>query len=498
MAILFLAASPESNASERQKEFFPFFNYADFKLNATFSLPQKNKTDDEKQISGNSGVKLSFRNADVRGYWTLPKTAFSEIRECKSWKERKDLFLREDLRYGGGISIFKDSFPVSVKAGMLSFGKSYSRLKNPAPEASSNPLKKTFSFTSGLGPSLPTISSAKQPLSVYFSAGLSEAMFRIPLSIEFFRNDEKTCAASIGMKFPFTKYVSLESGITAGRFFLDSSSTVLKKNNALFEAGWFNAALAEISLRSPFVRLRFCGAIHESPYDNDCIWAKGEGRFIFRNFLLDASYFFIPTSGKSPKAAPLIGGSSSICRILEQAEINPQLKFLLKDRFSGSLALGILFNESWRISTSNIPEEVNLARIAAAVSYENRIFSLRTDGMVSNFLLHGKVKTKSSLPEKFYSLSEEVELNAKSLNSALKGTYRYYPKFDGDSSIKESLDISLKCLFGKNKMLTAQSALNMTFKDRKRHSCDLDSSIGIKLRGKFVTTSVKVGATCRF
>ena len=138
------------------------FNFLEYKLSANFTLPQGD-SDKEKTVAGNTGLKASFRDADLRGYVTLPKTKFSEIEDANSASEKFELL--DDFRYGAGIFLFKKSLPLTLKIGQNSFSKSVSKMRNPSPSTTANPLTKSFAFSTGIGASLPTLSSSVQPLS---------------------------------------------------------------------------------------------------------------------------------------------------------------------------------------------------------------------------------------------------------------------------------------------------------------------------------------------
>ncbi len=479
----------------RKIDISPFFNFVEFKFSTAFYTASK-KLEKEKAAAANAGIRLSLKNADIRLYGTLPKTDFPKIKECRTWNERKSLL--NDLRYGVSVSIFPPEMPIVFKAGTLSFAKSYSRLKDPSPSTSSNPLKKTFSFSTGLSPTLPTLTSSAQVRSFMFSVGVTKDIVKFPVRFEFFRNEDEFFAASLNTSFPITKFTSIETSLTGGRFFIENSSTVLKKNNAFFDPEWLYAGLAEIGFKSPFIKIFARGAIHQNPYGVNCIWLKGESRLLLGCFLLDASYFFIPTSGSSPKVAPLIGGSSSVCRTLEQAEINPQVKFFVNDKLSGSVRVGFLASDAWKITNTNQVEEFNVLKLAAAVSYDNTIFSFRTDGGIANWLLKGKPPTKSSTPEKYYMAEETFTLRTKNFSTQIKGNYKHYVPYDKSSALKQTVELNVNLAFGKTKAITADAGTSFVFKDKKRTSTSADAAITLKFQKKYVRTSLKVGISHQF
>ena len=86
--------------------------------------------DEKNEVSGKSGLRLSFSSADFRGYGS-----FSE--NSKIW---------EEAELGAGFFLFKKTLPLAIKIGHNSYSKSISKMKNPSPSSVINPLSKSFSF----------------------------------------------------------------------------------------------------------------------------------------------------------------------------------------------------------------------------------------------------------------------------------------------------------------------------------------------------------------
>mgnify|MGYP007101911381 CR=1 FL=1 len=465
-----------------------FFNFAEFKYSSSFTLPLES-SEKEKAVSGSTGLKLSFRDLDLRGYVTLPKTAFSEIQGTQNLTEKYDLL--NEPRYGAGVFLFKKSFPLTVKVGHNTYSKSMSKLKNPSPSTTANPLTKSFSFSTGLGSSLPTLTSSVQPLSLSLNFSVPESKALVPLCADFAINDEKTATASVSSKIPFSRFSYIQTAFSAGRFYLENTSTVLKKNYADFSGDWFYCALGEFSFHSPLVKLNAYAGFHQSPYDSDSFWLKFDGRTAFKMFLLDFSYFMIPTSKNSPKVAPLIGGSSSICRIVEQASVNPQLLFLLNDKNSSSIRLGFSALENWKVTATNTPVQLNTLKLRSAASYEASFLTFRFDWTAANILLAGEPPTQSSTPEKYHSFGVSSSLSGKSTKTSLSASYAYYPPLTDTSAKKETVSADVKFALPK-KNLTAKSGVDMVFKNGERYSSSFDTSVNYCIKKKYLRTNFKI------
>lgn len=465
-----------------------FFNFAEFKCSSTVTLPTQD-SGKEKAVSANAGLKLSFRDLDARGYVTLPKTNFSEIQDTQGFKEKFDLL--NDPRYGIGIFLFQKKIPLTIKAGHNTYSKSMSKLKNPSPSTAANPLTKSFSFSTGLGASLPTLSSSTQPLSVSANFHIPEGAFFIPINADFSVTDEKTAATSISTKFSFSRFIYIQSAFSAGRFYIENNSTVLKKNYANFEPDWFYCAVGECAFHSPLLKLHAYAGFQQSPYDSDSVWLKFDGRTSFKSFLLDFSYFMIPTSKNAPKVAPFIGGSSSICRIVEQASINPQFIFLFSDKNSSAIRLGFSALENWKVTSTNTPVQLNTLKLRSALAYESKFVTIRLDWTNANILLEGNPPTKSATPEKYQSYAISSSFSGKVTKTSFSTSYAHYPPLTENSAKKEMYSADIKFALPK-KHLTLKTRIDLTFKNAERYSSSIDTSINYTLNTKYLRTSAKI------
>jgi|GEM_PF-1370482 len=463
------------------------FNFAELKFTSTLTLPRE-ESKKEKAVSGSTGLKLSFRDADLRGYATLPKTSFSELREAEGFKEKADLL--KDFRYGAGIFLFQKTFPLTIKAGSNTYSKSLSKLKNPSPSTTGNPLTKSFAFSTGLGASLPTLTSSVQALSACASIKIPEKSFFIPLELEFFMSEEKVSATSACAKFSFNRFVFLQQAFSLGRFFIENDSAILKKNNADFKGDWFFSLLSETAFHSPVLKLHFYSGFQQSPYASDSLWLKLDGRTSFKSFLLDFSYFFVPTSKNQPKVAPLIGGSSSISRIIEQGSVNPQLIFLFDDKNASSLRFGFSALENWKVTSTSTPVQLNTLKLRGAVSFENRFFSLRFDFTNANILLQGSPPTKSSRPENCQTYSFSSSFSRESYKASISSSYSKYPPYDEDSVLKETLSLSTRFAFPKLN-LSLQTGGDLTLKEGENYASSLNAALSYSIKKKYFRSSFK-------
>lgn len=463
-----------------------FFNFAEFKAAAAFTVPS-GESEKEKAVSGNTGLRLSFRDADFRGYVTLPKTEFEKIDEAEDFSEKLDLL--DEPRLGAGIYLFKKTFPTAIKIGHNSYSKSLARMKNPAPSVTANPLSKSFAFSAGFGSALPTLTSSRQPLSYSICAGTDEKIFPVQFGAEGFFNEDSEYGGSFSAKKALGRSSFVQAVLSGGRLYIEENLKILKKNNADFEADFFNVWLAEFCLHSPFLKLNFHSGVHENPYEVNPFWFKIDGRTSFRTLLLNFSYFAIPTTKDSPKAAPLIG-SNGICRTVEQASLNPQILFLFDDKNASSLRLGFSALENWKVTATNTPVQLNTAKFRAAAGFESRFFDLRFDWTHANILLEGEPPTSSARPEEYYSYAASSGAAGRFAKISLSGSYTNYPPLTEKAAVKEVYSADLKIAVPQVN-LTAQAGLDLTYKDKCRTAGEFSVGLSHAVKRKYFRSSMK-------
>lgn len=469
------------------------FNYAEYKLASTFTLPCDSEK--EKSFSADTGLKLSFRDAEFRGYVNLPKTGFGTFGAAEGLSEKLDLL--DEPRLGAGIYLFKNTLPVTMKIGHNSYSKSISKMKNPSPPVTANPLTKSFAFSTGTGAGLPTLTGSCQPLSCSLGAVTSEKLFPIQFALEGFINDEEEGAAFFSARYQFSRSLLIQSAFSLGRFYIENNSTILKKNNIAFEPDYFYSALGEFCFHSPLLKVNLYAGLQESPYEVNPFWLRLDGRTSLSFFMLNFSYFAIPTTKDSPKALPLIGGSSSICRIVEQASVNPQLLFLFDDKNASSIRLGFSALENWKVTATNTPVQLNTAKVRLGASYENSFFTMRLDWTRANILLSGTPPTKSSTPEEYQSFGFSSSLAGKVAKISLSASYANYPPVTESSSLKEIYSADLKIALPKVS-LAAQTGFDFTMKDGNPYTRELNLGATYAFKRKYFRSSVRISLIMPF
>ena len=470
-----------------------FFNYAEFKTNASLEIP-KSESDSEKALDISAGIKLSLKNAEFRFYETMKGEIPVQAED-----------LRESLkspRYGVKISFFQESAPLTVKAGKNSYSKSISKIKSPSPSTSASPIPKSFSFSTGINSTLPTLTSSEQPLSASanftFPEKIVHNLFKIDsIFVDAFLDEEMNSAFSVSASKKIGAHKSVQAAFTGTRFFIENNSTVLKKTDAAFSPDFFLSGLSEFSLRTPALKTNARIAIHESPYEKNSIWLSISGRSGFKNFLTDFSFYAIPTAQSAPKTAPLIGSNSSIQRTILQAGINPQAAFFIGDG-TNTLRTGIHAIAARKITSTKAAEKMTVGKMKIAESFENKRFSLRHDFTLANVLLKGNPPNKSTTPEKYFANELTASLRTKKATFSSDISHKYVPPYDSRYEPKQIFSASAKAAIGKAKSFSAGGKFSVTMTGDERSDGDAEAWASYKIKSKKISASAKCGISTKF
>ncbi|MCH5288931.1 MAG: hypothetical protein J1E32_03335 [Treponema sp.] len=473
----------------------PIFKYVEFKETMSFSIPTDEKK--ENAASGSAGGKIVLGNhlfsLDARGYLTLPKTKWSAFDGVSSFADALDLC--NDARFGVGGTL-NTPFPLAVKAGMLSFSRSVSRLNNPVPSATLNPLKKSFGFSAGIGSSLPTLTSAVKPRAVFASLSVPQKRWGIPLEAQFAVTEDDSAFASFSVSARAGAFVSVQSVVTAGRFLVCANNTtkkLLADTNAFFDEAELYAASWESAFRSPFLKANLFVGFHQTPFSGDfspyAVWVRANARTAFRAVLLDLSYFSIPTFSVSPRPVPFIGGSATVCRTIEQLGVNPQVQFDLRN--AAALRFGIHALIERKILNTRDGEPYTTLKWSAGLAYESRAFTAKLTAGATNTILDGSLLTEKTTPDAYYSVDASTSLTLKSVRASCSLGYDHYPPSLKTGNTKDSFSFAASASPGTARLLTLSGGYSATYKNGERSSSSMDASVTFKPKTTWVRVSLK-------
>ena len=177
--------------------------------------------------------------------------------------------------------------------------------------------------------------------------------------------------------------------------------------------------------------------------------------------------------------------------------MNPQILFLFDDRNASSLRLGFAVLENWKVTATNTPVQLNLAKVRAAASYESRFFDLRLDWTHANILLDGEPPTNSARPEEYYSYTASSSLAGRLAKISVSGSYTNYPPLTEKAMMKEVYSASAKIAVPKAN-LTGQAGVDLTMKDGQRHSGEINAGVSYCLKKKNFRSSMKIAFVMPF
>ena len=460
----------------------PFsFKRLDFSSSFNFQQDAKQKN----YISGNGGIKAVFSNAEACGYINIPRSSFGQFFNFSAFTGEGGEY---KFKYGISCSIPAEKAVFQLKAGMLSFSRVISRLKNPVPSSLSSATVKSFSWSSGLGVSLPSVSSSVQPLSLY--AGSSFSLANIPCRFYSFVTQDGNCFVSGASKIKFSSRSFMEFSLNSGSFFLEGKTSSLQKCGMDFEKKRYFAGSVEFSFQMPCFKTLVMAGIHESPWEIKSIWINSACRIVFPFFLVDVKYFAIPTSCVSPYQIPLIGISSSQIKIVEQGEINPQIMFSL-GKFNVRLGAGL--TQTWKVLGEKEGETVSLLKINSGFLGESDYFSFKGNLCVNNIIAAGYVPSSVSVPEKYYEISSGFYGKIKKHSWSFTSSHRQYPPLSETSFVKQKISLNGNFSFRGKFPFTLGSGSDFILKNGLMENFSADMTFSFVIQKKHFKLNVKTG-----
>jgi len=457
-----------------------------------FFCPIKAKSEvisDFKENKTNTEVKYGF---DFNMNFDSFLTQGCFYGEGKITKNEK--YLLENIRYGISTRFVNSPVDFLIKAGTLNYSKSISVLKNPVPYVPTIPYTKNFSFNSGISALLPDISSSNQQLSTFSQICFQNK--KTKLHFQGAITQDKNITAGGVFKFNFNRISFLQTSITGGRFYLENSSSYLKKHNADFSKTPYMAFLMENYLSLPHFKAVFSTGLHETPFSGKSVWISSKFRTGYNSFILDASFFFIPTSKYSPFACPLISASSSVIKTMEQFYINPQYVFLLDSH--SSLRIGILAMENAKVCGTNSLTTINTAKINIGADYKTKTSSSKLSVTAANLILKGSPPNKTSTPDTWYGTYFSISKSFSFFFLKFTENYKYYPPKVNADCIKQNIITGSGFKFDKMKDFYFSNSWNVILKGNEITENTLDLSLQYKYSKKYLNASFKFSINLGF
>lgn len=255
------------------------------------------------------GIRALFRDADLRFYEGVSDIALPN-------------FSRASVRlpqYGAALSFNRTlRFPLTLKAGTLSSGGSFSQLVSPAPSFSASPFGKSFPTKTGLPSSLPSSPTGSKPLAFAADCRIPDTVPRFAGSgASFFYRADGTLAASADLRIGLPLMMSAGISFTGVSFFLENNSSSWFSEIAFFKPARYFAYTVQALFSAPNFTSLFTAGFYNQPSGKLRCTYRSESVFTAGGFTLLASAFASDGRG-------IITPNGSALHTLRQFRITPQ------------------------------------------------------------------------------------------------------------------------------------------------------------------------------
>ncbi len=390
----------------------------------------------------------------------------------------------KDSTWASSFLLAKNVFPITIKAGMISPGGSWSKIKNPVPSVPSSAVSSSFSESLFLSATLVSLSSSQKQQGLFIQQDFTR--FRIPLILSQAVMEDQTIIASAKSDVKFSPGTTLSAGISLANFKMNGCSSYLSKNNISFEPERAWTATAGLTFKSPFFKHMIQSGFYPDQFGIDCFWISTKNRISINFFSADFNYFYIPTAKYSPSAAPLINPGSSIIKTLQQFTFTPGLSFFLSD--GTGIKTGLSITEIWKMA-GPLPEDViNIMKVTGSFSATNS-YTFRTDLSMVNILLYPEISP--SAPEPYGELKIYYHETSTPLKSSISITGKQYVPQRKGSKLKQTISGSIQASPEKTG-ITISSSFSGEFENGFRKSRSLSPEI--QLRKSYKNTALNLKA----
>nr|WP_180485311.1 hypothetical protein [Treponema socranskii] len=315
------------------------------------------------------GIRALFRDADLRFYEGVSDIALPN-------------FSRASVRlpqYGAALSFNRTlRFPLTLKAGTLSSGGSFSQLVSPAPSFSASPFGKSFPTKTGLPSSLPSSGGEEKEFALAADIRFPEKMGRFAGSgASFFYRADGTLAASADLRIGLPLMMSAGISFTGVSFFLENNSSSWFSEIAFFKPARYFAYTVQALFSVPNFTSLFTANLYDQPSGKPRLIYRSENAFFFGGFTLLASAFVSDGRG-------IIVPNGSALHTLRQFRIAPQYTH----RFSSPRFPALTVGASGVIRQKYVPSdntEQMSVKCGCGLQYSDKKISSRlifeTDGI---------------------------------------------------------------------------------------------------------------------
>lgn len=285
-------------------------------------------------LSTTAGMRVLFRDGEIRLYDTLPGTTFADLSEVSDPGDLQK-FTDKPL-YGTSLALTEYLHaPFVIQAGTLIPGGSWTRLSSPEFSSSLSPFAKNLSAELGLSSSLPGASSGKKLPAASVTTGVPETCRLLRGSaVSCFYREDGAYAASAVCCLNFPRMVRTAFSFTGGRFFLSGTSTSWFSDTCFFPDGWFPAFSAQAFFSSQIFLSVLTVNAYEQPAAGTRYTFRSENKLNIGRFTLMFAGF--AADGKNIRCT-----DNSLSTVLSQLHITPLYTWRFASPLLPSVTAGV-------------------------------------------------------------------------------------------------------------------------------------------------------------
>ena len=318
-------------------------------------------TADFGKTSAAGGIRALFRDADLRFYEAVSDIALPHFNGASV----------SPPQYGAALSFVRaPGFPLTLKAGTLSAGGSFSRLVSPAPPFSASPFAKSFPTKTGFSSSLPSSPTGNKPIAFAADCRLPDAVPRFAGSgASFFYREDGTLAASADIRIGLPRMMSAAVSITGTSFFLENDASSWFSEIAFFKPARYSAFALQALFSAPNFTSLFTAGFYNQPSGTLRRTYRSENAFSFGGCTLLASAFASDGRG-------IITPNGTVLHTLRQFSIAPQYTHRFPSPRLPSLTVGAAGTVRQIYVLSDDTEQMS-AKCSCGLQYSDKYISSR-------------------------------------------------------------------------------------------------------------------------
>lgn len=383
-------------------------------------------------------MRALFRDADLRFYEAVSDIALPNFSRASAHLPQ----------YGAALSLTRVlPFPLTVKAGTLSPGGSFSRLVSPAPSFSASPFAKSFSTKTGVASSLPSSGGEEKEFALAADIRFPEKIRRFAGSgASFFYRQDGIFAASADMRINLPLMMNAAVSFTGGSFFLENNASSWFSEIAFFKPAKYSGFALQALFSAPNLTSLFTVNLYDQPSGKPSLIYRSENAISFGGFTLLVSAFASDGRG-------IITPNGAALNTLRQFRIAPQYTH----RFSSPRFPALTVGAAGVIRQKYVPSdntEQTSVKCGCGLQYSDKKISSRFTFETDGIEFSKTKKTDSvhcTLSGKFSQKTEKIGLGIQ-----VSGTF-------SKKSAEESCKISIA---HSKKNLTVSGNAGFSFKQK--------------------------------